>query len=79
MTSAESLSERIDALAAALRAAGVAPDRIASILGSAATATMHALVLEALFDEGAPAQAKRAAAGGEPSAAPGAQPLRIAA
>jgi hypothetical protein len=72
VTSAESLSERIDALAAALRAAGVAPDRITSILGTAATATMHALVLEALVDDGAtvppagPAQ-------------PDVHPLRIAA
>jgi hypothetical protein len=69
VTSAESLSERIDALAAALREAGVAPDRIASILDRAATATMHALVLEALIDDGAPAK----------SATPGVQPLRIAA
>jgi len=70
VTSAESLSERIDALAAALRAAGVAPERIASILDTAATATMHALVLEAIVDDGG---------GGEPHAPPGVQPLRIAA
>ena len=69
MASAESLTERIDALAAALRAAGVAPDRIASILGTAATATMHALVLEALADgDAASASGTRAV-----------QPLRIAA
>jgi hypothetical protein len=48
---AEALSERIDALAAALREAGVKPERIASILDTAATATMHALVLEALADD----------------------------
>lgn len=78
MTSAESLSERIDALAAALRAAGVASDRIASILGTAATASMHALVLESLVDEGAPAP-PAAASGGEAHAALGVQPLRIAA
>lgn len=76
VASAESLSERIDALAAALHAAGVAPDRIASILGTAATATMHALVLEALVDEGARAPAEP---GGEPRTTRGAQPLRIAA
>lgn len=70
MTTAESLSERIDALAAALREAGVAPDRIASILGTAATATMHALVLEALA---------RGDAGGEPRPTHGVRPMRIAA
>ena len=75
VASAESLSERIDALAAALRAAGVAPDRIASILGTAATATMHALVLEALVDKGA----TPASAGGEHHALPSVQPMRIAA
>jgi hypothetical protein len=78
VTSAESLSERIDALAAALRAAGVAPDRVASILGTAATASMHALVLDSLVDEGAPAQAAPGA-GGEPHPTLGVQPLRIAA
>ena len=73
MASAESLSERIDALAEALRAAGVAPDRIASILGTAAAATMHALVLEALAD------GDDASAVDVPHALPGVQPLRIAA
>jgi len=68
MASAESLTARIDALAAALRDAGVAPDRIASILDTAARATMYALVLEALADEVAPARAT-----------PSVQPLRIAA
>jgi hypothetical protein len=76
MTTAESLSERIDALAAALCEAGVAPDRIASILGTAATATMHALVLEALADGGAPRPAE---AGGEPRSTHGVRPMRIAA
>jgi hypothetical protein len=77
VASAETLSERIDALAAALRAAGVAPDRVASILGTAATASMHALVLETLAAERAPQQ--RAGVGGEPHTMPGVQPLRIAA
>ena len=45
------LTDRIDALADALRAAGVAPDRVATILASAATATMNALVLDAVLDE----------------------------
>jgi hypothetical protein len=69
VATAESLSERIDALAEALRAARVAPDRIASILGTAATATMHALVLEALADE----------VGGEPRTLSAGGPLRAAA
>ena len=50
MAAAETLTDRIDALADALRAAGVAPDRVASILSSAATATMNALVLDALLE-----------------------------
>ena len=74
MASAESLSERIDALAEALRAAGVAPDRIASILGTAATASMQALVLEALADGDDPPAAA------DPSyALPSVEPMRIAA
>jgi hypothetical protein len=68
MTSAELLSERIDALAAALREAGVAPDRIASILGTAATATMYALMLDELTEEGM-----------APRTAQGVQPMRMAA
>ena len=50
MPAAETLTDRIDALAEALRAAGVPPDRVASILASAATATMHALVLDAVLE-----------------------------
>jgi hypothetical protein len=45
------LTERIDALAAALRAAGVSPERSSSLLASAASATMHALTLDALLEE----------------------------
>ena len=51
MAYADKLTERIDALADALRAAGVEPDRIAAVLGSAATATMHALVLDAVLED----------------------------
>lgn len=50
MPSADTLTDRMDALAEALRAAGVAPDRVAGILASAATATMHALVLDAVLE-----------------------------
>jgi hypothetical protein len=45
------LTERIDALAAALRAAGVSPEHSSNLLSAAATATMHAVTLDALLDE----------------------------
>jgi hypothetical protein len=51
MAAADRLAERIDALAVALRDAGVAPERVASILGTAAEATMNALVLDAVLAE----------------------------
>jgi hypothetical protein len=44
------LTERVDALAAALRSAGVSPERACALLASAATATMHAVTLDALLD-----------------------------
>ena len=50
-SNAIALTERIDALAAALRAAGVSAEQSSSLLASAATATMHALTLDALLDE----------------------------
>jgi hypothetical protein len=53
MASADTLTDRMDALAEALRAAGVAPDRVAGILSSAATATMNALVLDAVLEDNA--------------------------
>lgn len=56
------LSERVDALAAALRAAGVAPEVVSRVLESAATATLHALTLELLLD--GPEPAGPAATGG---------------
>jgi hypothetical protein len=70
VAAAETLTDRIDALADALRAAGVPPDRMASILASAATATMHALVLDAVLDGNASTQ---------PVEAPVAEPLKRAA
>jgi hypothetical protein len=45
------LTERIDALAAALRDAGVPQEQAASLLASAAAASMHALMLDAVLDE----------------------------
>ena len=53
MASADALTDRLDALADALRAAGVAPDRVAGILAAAATATMNALVLDAVLENNA--------------------------
>jgi len=48
------LGQRLEALAAALREAGVAPDRAASVLGAASAATMHAITLVALLRGPAP-------------------------
>lgn len=63
MDSPRKLADRMDALASALRDAGVPQERATRLLGSAAEATMHALVLEALLDETPePAQQLRAAA-----------------
>jgi len=45
------LAERIDALAAALNAAGVAPERSSGLLAAAAAATIHAVTLAALLEE----------------------------
>jgi hypothetical protein len=50
-STAITLAERIDALATALRAAGVSQEQAASLLASAATASMHALMLDALLDD----------------------------
>ena len=50
-SAAITLTERIDALAAALRAAGVSQAQASSLLASAAHATMHALTLDALLDQ----------------------------
>jgi hypothetical protein len=58
-STATTLTERIDALAAALRAAGVSQEQAASLLASAATASMHALMLDAVLEDqlkAAPAQ-----------------------
>jgi hypothetical protein len=76
VTTAESLTARFDALAAALRQAGVDPDRAASLLGSAATATMNALMLDAVLEENATPVAPPQAA---PEAHPEQAPLRVAA
>jgi hypothetical protein len=69
MASADTLTDRMDALAEALGAAGVAPDRIAGILASAATATMNALVLDAVLQDNASVPGERPQAE-RPAAAP---------
>jgi hypothetical protein len=60
-STAAALGERLEALAAALREAGVPPDRAASVLGAASAATRHAVTLVALLrgpaSTGAPAPA----------------------
>jgi hypothetical protein len=48
------VTERVDALAEALRAAGVSPERSAGLLASAATAAMKAVVLDAILEESVP-------------------------
>ena len=77
MPSAETLTDRMDALADALRAAGVAPDRIATILGSAAAATMQALVLDAVVEANAAPTAPERRPEREPERVD--EPLRVAA
>jgi hypothetical protein len=77
MGSARSLTARMDALADALRAAGVEPEQRARILGSAAEAAMHALILDAVLDEqlGGAASASEA----EKHVAPDETSIRLAA
>ena len=48
---ARNVAERVDALAAALRAAGVPPEQSAGLLAAAATAAMNAVVLDAVLEE----------------------------
>jgi hypothetical protein len=50
-STARNVAQRLDALAAALRAAGVSPERSAGLLASAATAAMNAVMLDALLEE----------------------------
>jgi hypothetical protein len=50
-STARNLSDRVDALAAALRAAGVPPEQSAGLLAAAARATMNAVLLDALLEE----------------------------
>jgi hypothetical protein len=72
-STARNLTDRVDALAAALRDAGVSPERSAGLLSAAAEATMHAVMLDALLEE-----EQAAAAPADPAAAEQ-QPVRLAA
>jgi L-aminopeptidase/D-esterase-like protein len=78
MAALDTLTDRIDALAEALRAAGVSDDRIATILGSAAAATMQALVLDAVLEANA-APAPTPKPKPEQELEPVEAPLRVAA
>ena len=73
-STSRNVAERLDALAGALRAAGVSPERSAGLLASAATAAMSAVMLDALREENH--AAGRAVTGTGP---PVDQPIRIAA
>jgi hypothetical protein len=50
-STARNLADRVDALASALRDAGVSPEQSAALLAAAARATMSAVVLDALLEE----------------------------
>jgi hypothetical protein len=63
------VSERIDALAVELRKAGVSPEQSSNLLASAASAAMHAVMLDAILSEPPPA----------PAEAHATQPIRLAA
>jgi hypothetical protein len=69
------LSERVDALAAALRAAGVDPVASERLLGSAAAAAMDALALDLIVSDATGARPAVAAA----PARPHEQPIQLAA
>jgi long-subunit acyl-CoA synthetase (AMP-forming) len=48
-STARNLADRVDALAAALRDAGVPPEQSAGLLAAAARATMNAVLLDAVL------------------------------
>jgi hypothetical protein len=50
-SAAAALTERIEALASALHAAGVPPERSAELIAAAANAAARALTLHALLDQ----------------------------
>ena len=74
-STARNLAERVDALAAALRAAGVPPEQSAGLLAAAATAAMNAVMLDALLEENLAAAATVPVT----EVGPVEQPIRLAA
>jgi hypothetical protein len=50
-STARNVAQRVDALADALRAAGVSPEKSAGLLAAAATAAMNAVMLDAVLEE----------------------------
>ena len=72
-STARNLTDCVDALAAALREAGVSPEDSAGLLAAAARATMHAVMLEALLDDVAGSAAAR------PGTAAASPPISLAA
>lgn len=71
-STARNVTERVDALAAALREAGVTPEQSAALLASAATAAMNAVLLDALLED---TETQAPVAELEPAA----EPIRLAA
>jgi hypothetical protein len=73
-STARNVAQRVDALADALRAAGVSPEQSAGLLAAAATAAMNAVMLDAVLEEiNAPTSVTTNEVG------PVAQPVRLAA
>jgi hypothetical protein len=73
-STALNVTDRIDALAAALRAAGVPSEQTSGLLAAAATAAMHAVTLDALL-----AETHRPSSGTAHGDKPSGQPVRLAA
>jgi hypothetical protein len=73
-STARNVAQRVDALAAALREAGVSPEQSAGLLAAAATAAMNAVMLDAVLEEMSGATSMAMAEVG-----PAAQPVRLAA
>ena len=72
-STSRNVTDRLDALAAALRDAGVSPERSAGLLASAATASLNAVLLDALLEE------NHAAAVPAAEGRPADRPVRVAA
>ena len=75
-STARNLTDCVDALAAALREAGVSPEDSAGLLAAAARATMNAVLLEALLDDVGASPRLPPATGGGSAASP---PISLAA